>query len=316
MVGTISQQAGTFVHELGHNLNLRHGGQDNVNRKPNYISVMNYAFQLGGIPPHDPDGPGPLIGRIDYSRAALPTLLETESRRARRASAPGATTRSTTARAMRPRPIVGNDPVDWNCNDTTQRHRRLQRSHRRRPLRGPGDQPDLRHHPGRRRRDRGRLHHHGRPTALARPRPPATMRRWPSPATRSAPSWSGWNDWANLRYPFHNTFGFVDGDQLDPVAAGGDRLCHLRRDGAGEPGGAGHARPATAGPGSTVTLRVRGDQPPPRGRPPGPGGSGAAAGPHPRPRCSRHPPGHLRHQRHPLRHAARAGRRARRPSSP
>lgn len=37
-----------LVHELGHNLNLGHGGHSawsNVNCKPNYRSVMNYAFQ-------------------------------------------------------------------------------------------------------------------------------------------------------------------------------------------------------------------------------------------------------------------------------
>jgi hypothetical protein len=42
-------QAGTFMHELGHNLGLHHGGADDVNYKPNYISVMNYLFQLNGI---------------------------------------------------------------------------------------------------------------------------------------------------------------------------------------------------------------------------------------------------------------------------
>jgi len=37
--------ANAFMHELGHNLNLDHGGQnDDINYKPNYISVMNYAF--------------------------------------------------------------------------------------------------------------------------------------------------------------------------------------------------------------------------------------------------------------------------------
>ena len=34
--------AGTFMHELGHNLGLDHGGGDGVNNKPNYQSVMNY----------------------------------------------------------------------------------------------------------------------------------------------------------------------------------------------------------------------------------------------------------------------------------
>lgn len=76
-VGTVAQQAGTLIHELGHNLNLQHGGGDSVNRKPNYLSAMNYAFQMPGIPPTDPDGAGPLQGRVDYSGAALANLNET-----------------------------------------------------------------------------------------------------------------------------------------------------------------------------------------------------------------------------------------------
>ncbi|EHN09242.1 hypothetical protein PAI11_39410 [Patulibacter medicamentivorans] len=66
--GTADDQAGTFMHELGHNFGLRHGGGDNVQCKPNYLSVMNYARQFeGGMTPHR---------RLDYSRAALPTLDE------------------------------------------------------------------------------------------------------------------------------------------------------------------------------------------------------------------------------------------------
>lgn len=34
----------TFIHELGHNLGLRHGGFEDKNFKPNYYSVMNYAY--------------------------------------------------------------------------------------------------------------------------------------------------------------------------------------------------------------------------------------------------------------------------------
>jgi hypothetical protein len=41
--------ASTIVHELGHNLNIRHGGNDDINNKPNYNSVMNYDFQFAGI---------------------------------------------------------------------------------------------------------------------------------------------------------------------------------------------------------------------------------------------------------------------------
>jgi uncharacterized repeat protein (TIGR01451 family) len=60
-------EAGTFMHELGHVLGLAHGGESNDNYKPNYLSVMNYAFQLrDGIS----DRP------LDYSHTALPTLIE------------------------------------------------------------------------------------------------------------------------------------------------------------------------------------------------------------------------------------------------
>jgi hypothetical protein len=38
---------GTIMHELGHNLNLLHGGNVNDNCKPNYVSVMNYDHQFG-----------------------------------------------------------------------------------------------------------------------------------------------------------------------------------------------------------------------------------------------------------------------------
>jgi len=66
-VGTVMDQAGTLMHELGHNLNLRHGGGDDTGYKPNYLSVMNYFFQRIGIPPTD---------RLDYSHDDLPDLNE------------------------------------------------------------------------------------------------------------------------------------------------------------------------------------------------------------------------------------------------
>jgi hypothetical protein len=43
-------QAGIFMHELGHALGLHHGGNDDSNWKPNYLSIMNYFFQMGGVP--------------------------------------------------------------------------------------------------------------------------------------------------------------------------------------------------------------------------------------------------------------------------
>ena len=53
--------AGSFMHELGHNLNLQHGGGDDVSGKPNYLSVMNHFYELTGIPS---------VPSLDYSRRA------------------------------------------------------------------------------------------------------------------------------------------------------------------------------------------------------------------------------------------------------
>jgi len=43
-------QASTLMHELGHNLERRHGGEAfEPNCKPLYLSVMNYLYQLRGL---------------------------------------------------------------------------------------------------------------------------------------------------------------------------------------------------------------------------------------------------------------------------
>lgn len=71
MVGTVDEQAGTFMHELGHNLNLKHGGGDHLpNCKPNVQSVMNYAYQVTGLQ----NAAGQI--KYDYSRQVLPNLDE------------------------------------------------------------------------------------------------------------------------------------------------------------------------------------------------------------------------------------------------
>jgi len=76
--GTIPVQTGTLLHELGHSLALTHGGtyyndQLNpslptyeVNCKPNFVSVMNYLFQVRGF----------VDGGFDYSDQTLPLLDE------------------------------------------------------------------------------------------------------------------------------------------------------------------------------------------------------------------------------------------------
>ena len=61
--GTTDDQAGTFMHEFGHLLGFQHGGEDAVNNKPNYRSVMSYNRQFTG---------SPITGRrLDYSRSEV-----------------------------------------------------------------------------------------------------------------------------------------------------------------------------------------------------------------------------------------------------
>ena len=56
----------TFMHELGHNMNLKHSGSDHSpNNEPNFNSVMNYSYQFCGV---DSDGDTLPDGVLDYSR--------------------------------------------------------------------------------------------------------------------------------------------------------------------------------------------------------------------------------------------------------
>ncbi|MBN1525782.1 MAG: hypothetical protein JW904_14990 [Spirochaetales bacterium] len=53
----INYQASTMMHEFGHNLGLYHGGNVSTNYMPNYYSIMNYMYQLSGLPtPGDNEG--------------------------------------------------------------------------------------------------------------------------------------------------------------------------------------------------------------------------------------------------------------------
>ena len=77
-VGTTQVQTGTLLHELGHTLSLTHGGTFfadpsnpslptyELNCKPNYLSVMNYLFQVRGF----------ADGGLDYSTQTLEPLNE------------------------------------------------------------------------------------------------------------------------------------------------------------------------------------------------------------------------------------------------
>ncbi|GAA0934628.1 hypothetical protein GCM10009560_42040 [Nonomuraea longicatena] len=69
-VGTVNQQSGTLMHEFGHNLGLDHGGDKDVNCKPNYLSVMSYTWQTAHL--LQTDG----TRKLDYSRGKLLELNE------------------------------------------------------------------------------------------------------------------------------------------------------------------------------------------------------------------------------------------------
>ena len=78
-IGTQFMQGATLMHELGHNFELTHAGLQSLNplvpREPNckfnYHSVMNYLYQLRGLP--DSNG----IVRMDYSAEVLDGRDET-----------------------------------------------------------------------------------------------------------------------------------------------------------------------------------------------------------------------------------------------
>jgi uncharacterized repeat protein (TIGR01451 family) len=64
--GQRSAEASTFMHEFGHTLGLRHGGDTHDNCKPNYLSVMNYTLQFQTIDVSRP---------LDFTSAARGTAL-------------------------------------------------------------------------------------------------------------------------------------------------------------------------------------------------------------------------------------------------
>lgn len=125
-VGTVDQQAGTLMHELGHNLGLCHGGpvslaqpdqQCNVNYKPNYLSIMNYFFQMRGLRLNGVDG------NFDYSRfgAIAPlrenALVESVGLNGGPALDPYGTRYYCAVGEQ----IVNsaNGPINWNCDGET-----------------------------------------------------------------------------------------------------------------------------------------------------------------------------------------------------
>ena len=73
--------ANTIMHELGHNLGLRHGGNVDTNQKPNYSSVMNYRYQFPGV---DTDCNVSGDGVLAFSSGTRITLTESRPGRSER----------------------------------------------------------------------------------------------------------------------------------------------------------------------------------------------------------------------------------------
>ena len=118
----VMNHAGTFMHELGHNLGLEHGGpigmpDYNTNNKPNYLSVMNYLFEFTGI--GTAASPGSTIVppggyRVDYSRTALAPLNETSLNET--IGINSGTNDVTYYYCPMQTPAPGTGAIDWNCN--------------------------------------------------------------------------------------------------------------------------------------------------------------------------------------------------------
>lgn len=109
--GTPDEQTGTFIHELGHNIGLTHGGNDHVNYKPNYLSIMNYFFQTSGLYRSG------AWGNFDYQRISSYSLNELALNESNgigpyaygygtKWTCPDGSVRTSTV----------YKPIDWNCN--------------------------------------------------------------------------------------------------------------------------------------------------------------------------------------------------------
>ena len=127
-VGTKMNQAGAFMHELGHNLGLKHGGLDDINFKPNFLSIMNYSFAQNGLIENG------TAGYLDYSRfPSIPSLDEFALNEfvglhGGPAIANYGTTYScfifelvggeSVPNVLHPFVMNANGPIDWNCDGT------------------------------------------------------------------------------------------------------------------------------------------------------------------------------------------------------
>lgn len=113
-VGTKDDQTGTLMHELGHTLGLKHGGDDSKNSKPNYLSVMNHLFQLRGI-----SKTNSLDTIFDFSRTSLSQLNESSLNEFVGIGSEHMMTYLSCKNKMLFL-VAGNGPINWNCKSGIQ----------------------------------------------------------------------------------------------------------------------------------------------------------------------------------------------------
>jgi len=108
---TRDEQAATFMHEFGHNLALRHGGDADTNCKPNYLSLMSYSLQFSDIDPTRP---------LDYSRQQIASLNENGGLSEPAPGINGPAGRQAVYRGGAAiRTNAANGAIDWNANGNT-----------------------------------------------------------------------------------------------------------------------------------------------------------------------------------------------------
>jgi hypothetical protein len=117
--GTRMEQAGTYMHEIGHGIGLNHGGgaTNTQNCKPNHLSVMGYAMQFTNYVPSRP---------LDFSRVQLADLNENSLTESKGISSPGAVLTTVYGPSTGTGGILsktlsasGNTPISWNRDTDT-----------------------------------------------------------------------------------------------------------------------------------------------------------------------------------------------------
>lgn len=121
--GTDWEKLGTFIHELGHCLALTHGGSDDINYKPNYLSIMNYTFQMTGLYRNGHFGADGYPLYFDYQRQDTPILDENSLNESLGLTGAGdVSTYGTKYWYLADGACVGqivanaNAPIDWNLD--------------------------------------------------------------------------------------------------------------------------------------------------------------------------------------------------------